>query len=180
MSDSVELPELPGYISVKEAARLLGLAERTVYEYVDEGRIKAVKASGVILVSIEAVESFKPNPAGRPRTSIPQWRISPTDNSLLYTAISVRIREGKQEAFKRRLDEIRGGKGHLLPGTIARYVLMSGRDAGRVEIMLIWRVSVMPAEEARQLALEDFKQALADVLDWDSADYDDGSVAMHA
>ncbi len=180
MSEDGNLPDLQEYVSIREAAELLGLAYTTVYQYITEGRIKAVRAADVILVPVEEVRNFKPNISGRPRTTIPLWRISPADNLLLYTSIHAQVREGKLDEFRRRLNEIRRAKEHLFPGTIARYVLGSNRTPGFVEIMLIWRISVMPDETARELALEAFKQVLADVVDWDTARFDDGSVFMHA
>jgi len=99
---------------------------------------------------------------------------------LYQTSISVQIREGQQEAFKRRLEEIRIKKEHLFPGTVARYIVGSNKQPNLVEISLIWRSSVMPNEATRQQALEAFQQALDDVLDWATACYDDGRVFMHA
>ena len=37
----------------------------------------------------------------------------------------------------------------------------------------------MPDETVREQALEEFRQALSDVLDWDTAQYNDGTVLMH-
>ncbi|QBD80763.1 DNA-binding protein [Ktedonosporobacter rubrisoli] len=180
LKSQAELPSLKGYVSIREAAEMLGLARKTVYEYVTEGRIPGVKAGDIILVRVEDVENFKPNISGRPRTTIPQWRISPADNTLFQTRIFVHIKPGKLSEFRQRLDEIRRQKAHLFPGTIARYIAGSQKDPQQVEISLIWRSSVAPDEAVRQQALEEFKQRLADVLDWENASYDEGSIFMHA
>src|SRR5579875_1015922 len=166
MSDEVTIPELQEYIPIKDAAKILGLAYTTVHTYVTEGRIRAVRAGNAILIPIEEVNNFKPNISGRPRTSIPPWRIPPEDNTLSQTSIFVQIREGKLNAFKQRLDEIRKQKEHLFPGTIARYIVGSNKYPGLVEMTFIWRSSVIPDETARQQALEAFQQALDDVVDW--------------
>lgn len=180
MNEDVKIPDLQEYVSIKEAAELLGLAYPTVHQYVTEGRIRAVRAADVILIPVEEVRDFKRNIAGRPRTSIPLWRISPTDNALRHTSIHVQIQEGMLDDFRKRLDEIRRTKNHLFPGTIARYVLANDKMPEQVEIVLIWRISVAPAETARELALEDFKSALADIVDWKTARFVDGNVFMHA
>jgi excisionase family DNA binding protein len=180
MNDDAELPDISGYLSIKDAAKALGLATRTVYEYVSEGRIRAVRAADVILIPSEEIAKFKPNISGRPRTTIPLWRISPTDNALQYTSLRVQAREDKFDEFRRVLDEIRRKKDHLFPGTIARYILGSNQAPGQIEIVLIWRLSIMPDETARQQSLESFKQALNDVVDWTTAHYDDGTILMHA
>ena len=36
---------------------------------------------------------------------------------------------------------------------------------GRVEIVLIWEKSIMPTEDEREQALEEFRHALDDLLD---------------
>jgi excisionase family DNA binding protein len=180
MSKEDNIPDLKNFVSIKDAAKMLGLAYKTVYEYVTEGRIKAARISDVILIPIAEVENFKPNISGRPRSSIPLWRISPEDNTLLQTSISVQIRDGKQALFRQRLEEIRRKKDHLFPGTIARYIVGSRQHPGLVEMTFIWRSSVMPDEKLRHEALQAFQQALADVVDWDTANYDDGPIFMHA
>src|SRR5579864_2080112 len=113
MSDEVELPDLPDYVSIKEAAKMLGLAYKTVHEYVSEGRIKAARVADVFVIPVEEVRNFKPQISGRPRTSIPLWRIAREDNTLSQTTITVQLRTGKQDAFLQRLEEIRTKKEHL-------------------------------------------------------------------
>ena len=159
---------------------MLGLAYKTVYEYISEGRIKAVRAADVILIPVGEVRSFKPNISGRPRTSIPQWRIAREDNTLSQTTISVQLRAGKLDTFLQRLEEIRTKKEHLFPGTVARYIAGSNNRPNIVEITFIWRSTVMPDETTRHEALKAFQEALADVVDWTTARYDDGPVFMHA
>lgn len=180
MSNEFELPDLQDYISIKEAAKILGLAYKTVYEYISEGRMKAVRAADVILIPVEEVRNFRPQISGRPRTNIPQWRIAREDNTLSQTTISVQMRTGKQDAFLHRLEEIRNKKEHLFPGTVARYIAGSDKRSGCIKITLIWRSSVMPDKTTRQEALGAFQEALADVVDWTTAHYDDDIVFMHA
>lgn len=179
MSDEINIPNIKEYVSIKEAAKMLGLAYTTVHEYVTEGRIPAVRASDVILIPVEEVRKFKPNISGRPRISIPQWRISPEDNTLHLTSINVKIRPDKKTQFMEKLEEIREEKQHLFPGTVTRYIMGTDRYPENIEILLIWRSSVMPDEQGREQALEAFRQALADVLDWETARYEHGTVYMH-
>jgi len=49
-----------------------------------------------------------------------------------------------------------------------------------VEMLLIWRSSALSDTLAREEALEEFRQALSDVLDWTTARYSDGEILMHA
>jgi len=48
-----------------------------------------------------------------------------------------------------------------------------------LKILLIWKSSVMPDEPTRELELTAFREALADVVDWDTARYEDDVVYMH-
>ena len=64
---------------------------------------------------------------------------------------------------------------HIYPYIIAA----SETIPGQVEISLIWRSAVMPKEAERNRAIESFRQALSDVLDWDTAQYNNGKVLMH-
>jgi excisionase family DNA binding protein len=180
MDDSFTLPNVPGYVDIKEAAKLLGVAESSVYRYIQSGRLSAYQAGRNIMISEEALKQFQPSTTGRPRATNPLWRISPEESTLWQTSLAVRIREGQEEAFKRRLEEIRRKKEHLFPGTIARYIVGSKRQPGYVEMIFIWRGSVMPDETKRQQALHAFEQALADVVDWETVVYDDGPIFMHA
>lgn len=177
--EEINIPDLQDYISIKDAAKMLGLGYTTLYRYVTEGRIKAVRVSNVIVIPIEELRNFKPGISGRPRNSIPLWRISPEDNTLLQTSIFLQIREGKRDEFLRRIEAIRQKKVHLFPGTIARYIAGSASSENHITITLIWRSSVMPDDATRQQALAAFQQELADVVDWSTARYDDGTVLMH-
>ncbi len=179
MSEYANIPEMPGYVSIKEAAKILGLSANRVYEYVTEGRLPAVRAADVIMISLEDVKAFKRGASGRSRTSIPRWRVSAGDNTQFMTFITVRVRTGQQAALPRKLEEIKQSGEYLFPGTIARYFTQSEKKADHISISLVWRGTVMPDESTREAALQQFREVLADVLDWDTAEYDTSKVLMH-
>ena len=60
MRQKRDLPVLPGYISVKEAARKLVVSEKRIYDYLDEERLEGVRAGGVTVISEQSVEEFTP------------------------------------------------------------------------------------------------------------------------
>ena len=179
MSDAIDLPKLPGYVSIKDAAKMLGLAERTVYEYVEEGRLQGVRAADVIMIPLEDVQNFKRGVSGRERKVTPLWRISSGNNAQFTTLIFVQVRQGKQNALVKKLEEMRKSKQHLFPGTVARYIVGSKTHPGQVIIVFVWRGTVMPDLAEREDALDAFRQELADVLDWNTAEYNDGTAFMH-
>jgi hypothetical protein len=170
---------VPGYVSIKDAATMLGLSPSRIYEYVEDGRLSSVRAAHVILIPIAEVQNFKPNIAGRPRKSVLRWRISPENNMLLSTSIVVRIRANQHAELLKRLEEIRLDDQYLFPGTVSRFITKSDTFPGQVEISLIWRSTAMPDEGARERSLATFRQSLADVLDWDTAQYNNGTILIH-
>ena len=74
---------------------------------------------------------------------------------------------------------MRREKRHLFPGTLARYIIEKQRQPEHIEILFIWRNKAMPDETTYNRWLSEFQQALSDVLDWETAQYDTGRVIMH-
>ncbi len=116
---------------------------------------------------------------GRRRTRIPVWRIPVGDNVQYLTQIFTRIREGQEALFKQKLEEMRAGEKHFLPGTVARYIARSDEKPSDIHLVLVWRSTVMPEQAEREAALEALRQELAEVLDWETAWYEYGKVLMH-
>src|SRR5258708_38430291 len=179
MRNENERPTIPGYVTIKEAAKLLGVSANRVYTYVEEGRLPSAQAAHVIMIPLEALKDFKSQVSARRRTTIPTWRISPEENALLATSILVRIRTNQYNRLLARLEEMRRERQHLFPGTIARYILERERHPEHIEILLIWRSTAVPDNAIYNQWLDEFRQALSDVLDWDTAQYDTGKVIIH-
>ena len=179
MDNYIDFQNMPDYVSIKEAAKILGLSSNRVYEYVTEGRLTGVWAADVIMIPREEVEQFKRNPTGRPRKSTPSWRISSGENTQYMTFIFVRLRPNRLDAFVQKLEAIRKQGLHIFPGTVGRHIVEDDRDPARVLIALVWRGTVMPDEETREHYLAEFRKALDDVLDWETAEYHHGRVFMH-
>jgi excisionase family DNA binding protein len=179
MREYLDLPAMPEYVSIKEAAKMLGVSDKRVYAYIEDGRLPAVRAAHVIMIPIEEVKKFKPKISGRPRKNTPAWRTSPEENLLLTTSIFVPVRIDQLERLRQRLEELKQDSEYLFPGTVARYILLSKTHPGNIEVLLIWRSSLMPDEITRRQELDDFRQALADMLDWPNASYDEGQALFH-
>ena len=179
MNDSVDFPTIPGYVSVKEAAEMLGLSPRTVYDYIEEGRLPSARFADVIAISREEIRKFKREPSGRPRKHTPLWHISSGDNTQLMSLISVQLRAGQRDALQHTLAMIKKKKLHLFDGTVMRYVAASSDSVERVLLILVWRGTVLPDETRREEALEEFRHSLADVVDWKTAQYENWQVLMH-
>src|SRR5258708_12145063 len=106
MPNENDQSRVPGYVSIKEAATILGLSPSRVYEYVEDGRLSSVRAAHIILIPEKEIEDFKPSISGRPRKSVPRWRISPEDNLLLSTSIQVQLRPQPQDLLLNHLEQI--------------------------------------------------------------------------
>jgi excisionase family DNA binding protein len=179
MSNYADVPDLPGYVSVEEAAKRLGISKTRVYGYINDGRLRAVKASQTLMIPVQEIENYKRNITGRPRKSTPIWRIPPKDNDLHITLIFVEAFPDKINILKKRLIEIKTSENFIFPGTIARYISQSETQPGRIEIELVWRGAAMPDEPERERELEAFRQKLADVLDWSKAQYSNSKILLH-
>ena len=178
-SDYTDIPDLPDYIPVEEAAKRLGISKTRVYGYINDGRLRAVKASHTLMIPIQEIENYKRNITGRPRKSTPVWRIPPKDNDLHITWIFVSAFPEKVEMLKTRVQEIKASETFIFPGTIARYIAQNESHPERLEIALIWRGATMPDEQEREQKLEAFRQKLADVLDWSTAEYSNSTILLH-
>jgi len=131
------------------------------------------------MIPLEEIKQFKRGSTGRPRKNQPKWRISSKLDVLLTTSISVSMYKGKQDVMDRKLSEIRRDEKYIFPGTIARYMIISDTIPNQVQILLIWRSSIMPNRTDLEEELNTLREELADVLDWSTAQYNYGKVFMH-
>lgn len=179
MREYLDLPAMAEYVSIKEAAKMLGVSDKRVYAYIEDRRLPAVRAAHVIMIPIEEVKKFKPKISGRPRKNTPAWRTSPQENMLLTTSIVAPLQADQRERLQQRLEELREESDQVFPGTVARYIIWSKTYPGTLEILLIWRSTTIPDDDARRQALNDFRKALADILDWGNARYNEGEIILH-
>jgi len=156
-----EIPDLPGYVSTREAAKMLGISERRIRLYIEMKRLPAVRAADVLMIPSEQVKNFKRKIVGRPRKNTLSWRISSTENTQFMTSISVQVKSHDEEQLLQQIEEVKRSGRHIFPGTVARYVVRSETIPRQVEIVLVWRSTVMPNEVEREQALEAFRQTLA-------------------
>lgn len=58
---------------------------------------------------------------------------------------------------------------HVLPGTVARYIVRNSNDPDLLQLVFLWRTQTLPPEKERRNALQALRADLADFLDWDTA-----------
>jgi excisionase family DNA binding protein len=176
------LEHAPEYLSIREAAKLIGVSERSIYGYIETKRLSGSIIGNLIVVNAEEVQRFgcMRKAPGRKRLTTPRWHVPPRQNSLFLTTITVRARPGQGALLDERLAEMRRDDRHRFPGTVARYIGRNQQDPDEIEMLLIWRRVVMPPEQEREADLTALTMDLADVLDWQTAAYKHGQVLLHA
>lgn len=179
MAKGNKTSQIPGYVTTKEAVKILGVSSHRIYQYIKAGRLKAVQVGKAFMMRVEDVEQFRPNPSGRMRTKASPWRTYRSRGTLLATDILVRVRPGQQGKLVEKLKVIQEGDRHTFPGTIARYAIKGDMALATVRFWLIWKDTEMPNEAIRQKDLAAFQAELADVLDWETAQYNISEVIIH-
>ncbi len=173
MVEKKDVPAVPGFVTVREAAKIINVSRTRMYEFVDEGRFPLHKAGSTYLIALADLENFRPNPTGRLRKSPPKWRAYRGGGKLFATEMQVKIRSGQRERLLRKLEAIRKEERHTLTGSIARFVLLERAAGDTVTLWLVWKDSEMPDQATHEQEMALFRAELADVLDWDSAEISD-------
>jgi excisionase family DNA binding protein len=168
------------FVSVRDAAKILGVSARSVYGYIETGKLLGIRIGASIAVHAKDVHNYQRPAVGRPRERIPIWRVPVVMNLQYLTTIQVRVIEGQGEKLKQRLAEIRGGRKHMLAGTVARYVVRDLESPDEVQVVLVWRKLCMPPQEERREAVQALCQDLSDILDKDGMVYREGEVLLNA
>ena len=69
------------WISASEAARLRGVSRQAIANLVRRGRLRTLQFGGKTFVSKVDVETYAPDPGGRPRKRTPPKKIAKEDDS---------------------------------------------------------------------------------------------------
>ncbi len=179
MADIKEFPDVPGYVSIKQAADILGITDKRVYRYIDLGRLPAYKSGGAFLLAEEDVRRFKLNPPGRTRTGPPSWRVPNERSRILATDIYVQVRDGQQNRLVEMFQAIQKANQHTFPGTIARYIVKGDEELTTVHLFLVWKDIQNNTALLTHPELLAFQEALADVVDWETAQYSTNEVIVY-
>ena len=179
MAEINEIPDDPGYVTIKQAAQMLGITDKRVYRYIDLGRLPAYKSGGVFLLAEEDVRQFKLNPPGRTRTTPPPWRVYHTRSKVFVTEFRVPVRAGEQERLVEKLSDIQKANRHAFPGTIARYVVKEGLESASLLFFLVWKDTETPDDPTRERGFKALRDELLDVLEGERAEYHTGEALLY-
>ena len=179
MTEKSKTFTIPGYVTTKQAAQMLGVSNHRMYQYVKEGRLPVVQIGKAFMLRIEDVEQFQPHPSGRIRIKPPSWRAYRSRGTLLITDIHVQVRPDKQKLLTEKLADMQNADRHTFPGTVARYIIKEDTTLTNVRILLVWKDTEMPGEIVRQRHLTAFQEELAEVLDWETVHYQTSEIIIH-
>ena len=98
---------------------------------------------------------------------------------MIITDIRVPVRVGQQGKLVEKLKPIQKQDSHTFSGTVARYVTKGNADFTSMQIWLIWKSTEMPSEARRKQDLALFQEELAEVLDWEAAQYSTNEAIIH-
>ncbi len=171
MTEEKEYLRFPGYVSVKEAAAILGLKENRVWYYIRLNRLPARKIDGRSMIPEQAVQDFHIKPRGRVRTDPPPWRAYRGGANVCGLQIITRIEPAQLQSVQDRLQSIEQEQTYLFPGTMQRYIFVDENDPHILLVQLIWKDTELTDEASLMSDLEAFKAELSDLLDWTTASY---------
>lgn len=157
----------------------MGVSKTRMYEYIEEKRIPKHMVGGTLVIDRRDLGTVERKPTGRLHKKPPKWRTYHGGGDVFATEIHVQIRPELREQIKqvtgsittRLIGEDEKGDRLTLRGSIGRYVLNDRTEPYRVSIWLIWKDTELPDEKTHEREMEEFRQALADVLDWSTAEY---------
>ncbi len=167
------------FVTTSEAAEALGVSYYTVYEYIKEKRLVAEMVGGIYMIPRKAVQEFKAKPTGRVRTHPPHWRKYRAGAKVRGMDIRVRVRSGQEQHLIEKLETILEAQRYLFPGTMQRYVFEEEAEPKNIIFSLIWKDTEMPDEAIIQQDLKPLQAELADVLEWDTAQYTTKQAIIH-
>ncbi|GLV54395.1 hypothetical protein KDH_12420 [Dictyobacter sp. S3.2.2.5] len=170
---------IPGYVSTSEAAKMLGVSNHRMYQYVKANRLPVVRVGRAFMLRVEDVERFRPNPSGRMRKKAPAWRGYRSRGKVLITDIVVPVLSHQQQAVVDKLMAIQQTNQHTFPGTIARYIIKGDDELTSIHMLLIWKDIEMPDQKIRQQHLLAFQEEFTNLLDWKRAQYTTNESIIH-
>lgn len=167
-------------ITIEEAAAIMQRSWRTVYEYIETGKLTATRVGRRTFLDETEVRQFVYGSVGRKRLHPPRWHTPNKDDRQSITCLCLPIRSGKREELFAKLQTIHLEKRHLFPGTIARYITYREQYPESIQILLVWRHVLRPPGEECNAALQALHDELAEVLEWEDAHGEEHVVLLRA
>lgn len=155
-SRSIALEDGAAFVSVSEAARLLGVSSGSIYGYIRRGKLTKRLVDERIMLREEEVLALDEKRSA--------MQLKQPSYMLMLTA---QVRPGCKERFEEKLKEFYTQNKHIIPDTSKQLILRDKSDPEHVMVLLFWRNRTLPFEEQCQEALAALIADLNEVCDWD-------------
>ncbi len=155
------------HISVREAARLLGVTERCVYYHLQKGKLTRVPIDGLTMVIEEEVLALKLQMQQMQEETL--WQLPVETDGMCLTTIVVPVRPGCEVLVDQKLAEFQAQGKHYIANAPVRAVSRTLRSPGQLIILLFWHANALPPAEERERELAALGADLAEVCAWESA-----------
>lgn len=172
----MNIPESELFVSVSEAAHIIGCSRKKVYRYIKEGRLLSSRVGRILVLRRDEVQQLLPDSPEKEQRKAPPWQSPRSSEELLATIIHVQIQPGKQEELEEQLAIVEAEQQYTFGGSLARYIM---GDNESIEIVLIWNRADMPEERTWCQDIRLFQRAFAGILDWNTATISRGHVLHH-
>lgn len=173
---AITLPQNKDFVSVREAAQLLGSSERYIYSSLRSGKSAGEKIGQTIVIRRKALTRYQHPAARQQHARSPMWRTPAIGNPEDVLRIEVRLHPGKASLLEAKLKEIQKERKHLTPGCIASYFSRLVNEPEEIHILLVWQQQLMPSTEELHILLENLR---ADLCDWENATHFRGQVILN-
>src|SRR5438874_5125096 len=138
MAKDEEFLEVPGHVSTKKAAKMLGISYDRVYQHIRAKRLPTKRVGHMFMIPIEAIKQFKLNPPGRVRRQPPPWRVYNSRTKLLGMDVCVQVRAGQQMKLIEKLKS---------------YHLNNAGEHSQREVIRSWKRHVCPLSGCAKMSM---------------------------
>ena len=172
--------EARNYLSAREAAKMLGVSQRSVYSYIKNNQIPALCIGDRVFLHKDHLTGFVSPPRGRKTSRIRPWHRSTGQDQELMTFVEIRCLPGQSAAFAEQLASIHKEQSHPFPGTVARSIGCCLNNPEFIQIVLVWKKKFLPSDEERREEITAFLLAFEEFLDLDTATIVESQALFHA
>ncbi len=158
------------FISVREAARLLGISQQRVYGYLTRGKLTRRMIDERVMLKEAEVLAFASELQQCSSTGVRAWEF-PGSASCSLTTILVSVRPDGETLLDSKLAEIHAQNKHQIAGTCSQVI---SRSPGRLLILLFWPDEACPPAEQREQEIAALVTDLSEACDWSTALITDG------
>jgi excisionase family DNA binding protein len=166
------------HISVREAAHVLGVCERSVYSYLEKGRLSRVRIEGMTMLIEDEVLSFERQVSDHGRGRQPLWHSAQGQNPLSLTTIIVSILPGCDALLDEKLTEFCVQGKHHIAGASTCAISRTLHAPNRLMILLFWSDKQRVPDQQREQEIAALLADLSEVCACETAAITEGQALV--